>query len=320
MSTEIDRLNERLQDMRADQGVNNSLFSELVAIVQKQQSLIAELQKKLGVDTSRDSSSTTSTPTPSTHSPIEPDKFYTKKEAAHILRVTIAALDKRRERGDTKLKVTTTGGRVYYFGKDILSSMSSFAQNDYPVFHHEQKFYNEQSWVTFLVAHPDFQPELVEFLPTYESSFPEFSNALLSQNLPQLTPEIAKDFDTSTFLLDSILSSDKPKTLTLLNAIKHLANNGVAINQDTEKFYRNSLHVLAMYGDTIAQPQELTSLIECLIDNGADINALDNEGKTPTEIAPQGSNFLKWYDSQSLASSLENLLVEKSDKPKKVFK
>ena len=304
----LSELFELVGDLKTGDTVTPDMLYKLVEIVKAQQDEIAALKAKSQsiVQSEEQPSNPVAT--------IEKGKYYSKAEVARFLGKSVQTLYNNKNRNSpTFTKIGT--GQPKILGTDLLdyidkNGIRALSSNDYHVYQHERKFFNEESWKSYLLIYPDSQPQEVQAIPVVDSDTTLFAQ-LLSPTLPDITPEIADSFDTGAFILEALFMPEIPTATAFVSAIRHLHKNGVEINQNTSLYYRNGLHVIAMYGDNLEVQQSVTTLIDCLIDCGIDIHSQDYEGHEPHELASQGSIYLQWYESQTLANELENFLPKK---------
>lgn len=289
--------------------------AEILKVVSEQAKAIEKLKQENST-----LKAATSSPVATQAAPHEESEFMTTEEVAAYVHKSVSTIKQDRLKDEPLYPYMLSGRRVLYRKVDLTKALNAYNEKLvsklsqlFPVFQYENKFLGIQAAYEYEQSNPDLMPTSVEELDIHTPMFQVFGEELLSPTLPALSPEIVKNFDTGTWLMNWTLGGQKTPVSQVIKALSYLTENGVNFNQDIALFHRNPAHVLAMYGSQIEDTQALSGLLNELQYNGLDFTSKDSNGKESIELAPKNSAFQKWIQATNMRQLLESKLSKKDD-------
>lgn len=152
----------------------------------------------------------------------------------------------------------------------------------------------------------------VDILCLGEFKHMQLGQELLQSPLPAITPEVAKDFDTATWLFLELTNGKPLPTKNVIQALRHLRDSGNDLNQPNNLMQKTAAHMLADYGDKLTQ-EEVSTLMNTFLDHGLNVYAEDYEGNSALDLAPIGGYMEQWERSRNFAGNLEKSLAMKPE-------
>lgn len=186
----------------------------------------------------------------------------------------------------------------------------------YPIFKYESGLQlGYEAAASYQEGNEEVTYQSVDILCLGEFKHMKLGQELLQSPLPAITTEVAKDFDTATWLFLELTNGKPLPTNAVIQALRHLRDSGNDLNQPNNLMQKTTAHMLADYGDKLSQ-EEVSTLMNTFLDHGLNIYAEDYEGKSALDLAPIGGYMEKWERSRNMADNLEASLAVKPEEPK----
>jgi len=305
---QLEAIRDKLEDMPSSGTLSNSLTHALIA------SLIADrkaLEAKIEALEAAAKAPAPSQKSGTRFSELDDEKHISIEELGEWLDISKNTLYKDVDKPPAK----KVGKSLRYQVKDVREWLANLPRAMHvvtPVLHYQHAVLGLEAAIEYEAENEEAVPNFVDILCLGEFKHMKLGQELLQSPLPSITPEVAKDFDTATWVFLELTNGKPLPTKNVIQALRHLRDSGNDLNQPNNLMQKTAAHMLADYGDKLTQ-EEVSTLMNTFLDHGLNVYAEDFQGQSALALAPIGGYMEKWERSRNFAGNLEKSLAMKPE-------